>query len=189
MFVAHAAFACLRCMGYTWRLQLNGFDAWDNQGPHVIALWHQDILAMVHLLRTEWYQQPLCAVISGSRDGALLDTIRHKFPNIDVFRVHKKQRHASLHQLKVEKKPLLITPDGPKGPRHRVKPGAIWLAREMGATCWAVTFTMGAWELPTWDSMRLPKIGTTITAHLHKVDVQGGKLQEGQKALEKALTN
>jgi lysophospholipid acyltransferase (LPLAT)-like uncharacterized protein len=53
---------------------------------------------------------------------------------------------------------LGITPDGPRGPKFEVKPGAIAVARKTRA--WVVPVTVAyssAWELGTWDAMLFPR--------------------------------
>jgi lysophospholipid acyltransferase (LPLAT)-like uncharacterized protein len=52
---------------------------------------------------------------------------------------------------------LAITPDGPKGPRRRVQPGAIFLASQTGLPI--VPFGIGyaqAWRARTWDGFAVP---------------------------------
>jgi lysophospholipid acyltransferase (LPLAT)-like uncharacterized protein len=53
---------------------------------------------------------------------------------------------------------LGITPDGPKGPRCQVKPGAIAVAKKTKA--WIVPVSVAyshSWQLKTWDRMLIPK--------------------------------
>lgn len=50
-----------------------------------------------------------------------------------------------------------ITPDGPRGPVRKLKPGVLALARKTGA--WVVPVTIAysrAWKLGTWDGMLVP---------------------------------
>lgn len=51
-----------------------------------------------------------------------------------------------------------ITPDGPRGPLRKLKPGVLALARKTGA--WIVPVCVAyprAWRLRTWDAMLVPK--------------------------------
>lgn len=51
-----------------------------------------------------------------------------------------------------------ITPDGPRGPRQKLKPGVIALAKKTGA--WVVPVCVAynrAWKLKTWDEMLIPR--------------------------------
>jgi lysophospholipid acyltransferase (LPLAT)-like uncharacterized protein len=53
---------------------------------------------------------------------------------------------------------LAVTPDGPRGPAERVKPGLAWLAAHTG---WPVVPVASAarpvWMLRSWDRFRVPR--------------------------------
>jgi len=53
---------------------------------------------------------------------------------------------------------LAITPDGPKGPRYKVQPGAAYLASRAGIPLIPMTNSAkSAWVLKSWDSFMIPK--------------------------------
>lgn len=50
-----------------------------------------------------------------------------------------------------------VTPDGPKGPKYVIRPGALYLARKSGCPLYPVGIAAyPAFELPTWDSFLIP---------------------------------
>jgi hypothetical protein len=52
---------------------------------------------------------------------------------------------------------LAIVPDGPRGPRHVVKPGIMHLARATGAPIYPVTYAAGRRrQLRSWDRLIIP---------------------------------
>ena len=53
---------------------------------------------------------------------------------------------------------VVITPDGPRGPRHGMNIGLAWLARETGLpiVCLGVGCDRG-WRLKSWDRFLVPK--------------------------------
>src|SRR5439155_5019009 len=52
----------------------------------------------------------------------------------------------------------LITPDGPRGPRHKIKPGVIFSAQKVQASIIAYHWTGSRyWTLGSWDRLRIPK--------------------------------
>lgn len=60
---------------------------------------------------------------------------------------------------------VLIAVDGPRGPSHRVAPGAVWLAREVGVEVIPVGFAARPnIRLPRWDRLivPLPKARMTV---------------------------
>jgi lysophospholipid acyltransferase (LPLAT)-like uncharacterized protein len=53
---------------------------------------------------------------------------------------------------------LVITPDGPRGPRRRVQPGVVFLAARTGMPVVPVGFACKkAWRARSWDSFILPR--------------------------------
>ena len=53
---------------------------------------------------------------------------------------------------------LGITPDGPRGPRERVKPGTVFLASHSGLPVVPIASAASrAWVLESWDRFRIPK--------------------------------
>jgi lysophospholipid acyltransferase (LPLAT)-like uncharacterized protein len=60
-------------------------------------------------------------------------------------------------------KDVLIAVDGPNGPRHRIAPGAMWLARAMDVEIRPVGCGASpALRLPRWDRLILPLPGARI---------------------------
>jgi lysophospholipid acyltransferase (LPLAT)-like uncharacterized protein len=53
---------------------------------------------------------------------------------------------------------LAITPDGPRGPRRRLAPGAVYIASRLGVPLIAVGLGYQApWRLATWDRFAIPR--------------------------------
>lgn len=53
---------------------------------------------------------------------------------------------------------VIITPDGPRGPRFTVQPGCIFLAKKSRLPIIPVVVGLSRyWELPSWDGFRIPK--------------------------------
>jgi lysophospholipid acyltransferase (LPLAT)-like uncharacterized protein len=52
---------------------------------------------------------------------------------------------------------LAITPDGPRGPRRRLAPGAVYLSSRLGLPLVAIGMGYNSpWRLPTWDRFAVP---------------------------------
>jgi lysophospholipid acyltransferase (LPLAT)-like uncharacterized protein len=52
---------------------------------------------------------------------------------------------------------LAITPDGPRGPRRKLAPGAVYLSSRLGLPLVAVGMGYDSpWRLPTWDRFAVP---------------------------------
>lgn len=54
--------------------------------------------------------------------------------------------------------PIAITPDGPRGPRHVVQMGVIYLGQKAGVPILPAALGLSSyWELPSWDRFIIPK--------------------------------
>jgi lysophospholipid acyltransferase (LPLAT)-like uncharacterized protein len=75
------------------------------------------------------------------------------------------RRGLGLRQMRsalAEGKDVLIAVDGPKGPRHTIAPGALWLARASGAEVRPVGCAAApAFRLPRWDGLLVPLPGAS----------------------------
>lgn len=160
----------------------------------ILASWHQNLLIIPHLLDTI-LTRPLSAVISKSRDGQMLSSIQTHFSNVNVIEVAHDNKQAALGEIVKEIKNnriIAITPDGPRGPWKRAKPGLFFAAKQ--TACPIVTIAWGAskeWKLPSPDHMRLPfpfaKIDLFIEeVESHKTVSTKELTQKVQENLEKA---
>jgi len=53
---------------------------------------------------------------------------------------------------------LAFTPDGPRGPSHKVQPGVIYFAQKSGKPIIPIGISASPrWSLSTWDSYQIPK--------------------------------
>ena len=128
--------------------------------PLLFAFWHNRLLILAPAYRHLFPGRRLSALISRSRDGEIITRIIARF-GIDTARgsTSKKGVVATLGLLRqIEAgSDAAITPDGPRGPRYRVKPGVIQTAQLSGAAIVPVTYTLG-WkkELRSWDRFQIP---------------------------------
>ena len=171
MLVRRMALPVLSAIWRSCRLRIEGwphfFEA--TRGPCILCLWHNQLLLMPHFLRRIAPHQPYCALISHSRDGNLLRLAGQSLDNVTFLSVpHDRKAHVLRSAVEAIKsgKILLVTPDGPKGPAHQIKPGLLATAALSGACIlplhWSAKRT---WHLPTWDRMALPALFTEVTLH------------------------
>jgi lysophospholipid acyltransferase (LPLAT)-like uncharacterized protein len=61
---------------------------------------------------------------------------------------------------------IVMTPDGPRGPRRTTKPGVIYIASRSGRSIVPTAFAaVRAWEIPgSWTTLSIPKPFTTVYA-------------------------
>jgi hypothetical protein len=151
----------IHLLGLTLRIKAEGRAELGPRGkqdePPLWSLWHETILMSV------WYHrdQDVHVMISASRDGELISTIGRFFGYTAVrgssSRGGKEATREMVDFLKAGKR-CAITPDGPRGPRREMKPGAVNIARLTG--CPVVPFGFAAehcWRLKSWDQFIIPK--------------------------------
>ena len=122
----------------------------------IVAFWHGRLLMMPFA----YPGKPVATLISQHRDGEYISRIAVVFG----FRVIRgsatrggvrafKQMFLALK----EGFNLVITPDGPRGPRAKVKSGVIELAKLTGAPIVPVTFSAARRRfLKSWDAFLIP---------------------------------
>lgn len=125
----------------------------------IYTLWHDEIL--IPLARQSLTRPRVVALVSRHQDGAYLaEFMRH----LGIRAVRGSTARGGDQALRdlVQCDPLwhmFVTPDGPRGPRHEVKDGVIYLASRTGRRIVPiVSFFEDAWYIPgSWTGLWLPK--------------------------------
>jgi lysophospholipid acyltransferase (LPLAT)-like uncharacterized protein len=144
----------LRCH---WR-DLSGLaDAQDGR-PVIFCLWHNRLAISMIVHRR--HPRKLAALVSASRDGALLAAVLGRF-GVEQIRGSSSRRgpQALLEMTSHAERgyDLAVTPDGPKGPRYVVQRGVIALAQVTGLPIIPVTCnTQPKLCLKSWDRFQIP---------------------------------
>lgn len=134
------------------------FDALAAEGkPAMVCLWHDELFALMHVRRT----LKVVTVVSQSKDGEylarLLQALGLKTARGSSSKGGLKALLHAARLMRQEKYNGCITVDGPRGPRHRVKPGAIILAFKTPAYIIPTRlFLHKAKIFRSWDRFQLP---------------------------------
>jgi lysophospholipid acyltransferase (LPLAT)-like uncharacterized protein len=125
--------------------------------PVVFVFWHGQLLPLVHYHRNEG----IVVLVSDHSDGEYITRVilRHGFGAArgSSTRGGVKGLKGILRAIR-DGKDLAFTPDGPKGPRHVFKWGALTAAQLSGAP--VIPLAVGAdraWYLKSWDRFMIPK--------------------------------
>lgn len=188
----------MRVLLWTCRVHVEGVEHFCQlaaQEKCMLALWHNRLALVPFILDRYTPKFIYAALVSASRDGEILSAIVHSYKNGRTIRVSHQARYQALRTLirhvEERKEIVIITPDGPRGPRYEVKPGIALAALE--AQAHVVAFNWQAkdyWQLKTWDGLRLPKPFTTIQVSfapvkgLHEASLS---LAEAKDILKEAL--
>lgn len=165
------------------------------KGGCFLSMWHDSLPAILHILyrQKRAYHHFYAAVVSNSRDAELLAKIVSSYPQGEAIRVSHKARHVATTKMMraLEKgKILLITPDGPRGPARKVKPGTAFASIKSQAPIFPLTWEASHyWTLPTWDNMRIPKPFSTIIVNIENAVIPAEKetTSEVVKKLQNAM--
>jgi lysophospholipid acyltransferase (LPLAT)-like uncharacterized protein len=146
--------ATLRCR---WTDHSGLRDALVSQ-PVIFCLWHNRLAISMIVHRR--FPRPLAALVSASKDGALLAAALQKFGVEQVRGSTSRRGPQALLELTSRAASgcdLAVTPDGPRGPRYVVQHGVIGLAQVTGLPIIPVTCnTARKLCLRGWDRFQVP---------------------------------
>ncbi len=136
---------------------LHGFQERDEG---VIISWWHDQLLLVPVIPSRRVAKVL---ISASRDGELIARVLACFGHEAVRgSSHRRGREAFRELVTLTRNPgdLGFTPDGPRGPRHQLKPGVAQLSRLSGWPVLPLAFACSRGRrFNSWDRFLLPYPG------------------------------
>jgi len=156
-----AAAALVRGLGLSWRLEYRGVKEYDRilaGGERCIfAFWHARMLPLVFTHRG----RGIAVLVSRHRDGEwiarLIELLGFATARGSSTRGGE-EGVLSLLNLAERGHLLAITPDGPRGPAERLKPGLVYLASRTGFPVVPVASAADrAWVLGSWDRFRVPR--------------------------------
>ena len=145
----------------TWRLDVIGDDrvaALRRAGrPILFAVWHGQLLAPL------WHRkrEGITLLVSGHRDGRRLAGAARRWGYRIIHGSTSRGALTGLRQLVRalrDGSDAAMTPDGPRGPAHVAKAGAVVAARRSGAALVPVaTAASSAWRAASWDGFLVPR--------------------------------
>ena len=146
--------ASLRCQ---WRDHSGLAELQDGQ-PVIFCVWHNRLA--ISMLVHRRYPRRLAALVSASKDGALLAAVLGTFGVEQVRGSSSRRGPQALLELATFAElgyDLAVTPDGPKGPRYVVQKGVIALAQVTGLPIIPVTCNT-LWKIcvKSWDGFQIP---------------------------------
>jgi lysophospholipid acyltransferase (LPLAT)-like uncharacterized protein len=180
----------MRLLGWTLRWGLRdeaGYLERPLGQPLLVAAWHNRILALpLCYERLCGRRRPLTVLTSPSRDGAVLAGLVARFGIGAVRGSSSKRGVAAVRELQAELeagRDVIITPDGPRGPRYKASPGLVYLAQRSGVPVMAVRVEYSSyWELRSWDRFRIPKPFSRVAVRFLPLHVVG--VTEGEAGFE-----
>lgn len=123
---------------------------------HIYGVWHEACLAPIST------RGPAVQIlVSQHADGELIAQVA-QWLGIGAVRGSSTRggAEALLQMMRFGEKPahLLITPDGPRGPRRKLKPGIVMVAGQTGMSVVPVGVGFSsAWRAGSWDRFAVPR--------------------------------
>lgn len=152
----------LRVLALTWRVERTGElgrELLASDRPWIVAMWHGRMLCLMPMRLHKG--RGIHVLVSPSDDGSLAAKALRSF-RFRAIRGSLSRGGASalrtMRELMAGGGQLVVTPDGPRGPRHSMNVGTAWLARETGSPILPVGVAVDrAWRLRSWDRFTIPK--------------------------------
>jgi lysophospholipid acyltransferase (LPLAT)-like uncharacterized protein len=157
-----AFYGLINLIGRTVRFKVEGWEHWENASRDgripVGAFWHGGIFLTTYF----WRRRDIVVMTSQSFDGEYIARFIQRF---GYGAVRGSSTRGSVGAI-IEMIRLMrlgqttaFTIDGPKGPRHVAKMGAVLLAKKTGHPVLPFTVTPASyWSLTrSWDAMRIPR--------------------------------
>jgi len=156
----------------------------------IIAVFHGEHFPSLYAFRN----RGMAVIASQSADGELLARIMHAFGYTTVRGSSSRGGARALIDLTRTLKAgttIAIAVDGPRGPRHEVKPGVMLMAKMTGSPVLPIAAsTSSYWQFKSWDRFRVPRpfskaivtVGTPFYVPVDATDEQMQRLCEQFKS-------
>jgi lysophospholipid acyltransferase (LPLAT)-like uncharacterized protein len=163
-FLAWLSSFVIHLIGWTLRMRVEdrgGILDQPEHAPVIIAFWHNRTALMAYFYEHYCRGRTALTFISRSRDGQFMTDVAARF-GIKAVRGSSSRNGPSALLTAIraagdQKVDLVITPDGPRGPRYQLQPGILRLAQATQRPIVAVTYHL-KWkrELRSWDRFHVP---------------------------------
>ena len=161
-----AFYGLINLIGPTLRFEVEGWEhlesaSRDGRIP-IFAFWHDSIFLATYF----WRQRGIVVMTSQSFDGEYIARFIQRF-GYGVVRGSSTRGGVpalvGMIRLMRQGQPAAFTIDGPKGPRHVAKMGAVLLAKKTGHPILAMSATPARFRSlsRSWDAMQFPRLFTS----------------------------
>ena len=159
--IGYLAPLVFRAWALTLRTEHHGMRAVHEakgDGRYVFAIWHDELFSMAAQCR----RYPMVTIVSQSSDGEILARVLERLGMVcargSSSRGGLKALVGAVREMRDNGRQAVITVDGPRGPRHEVKEGVIYLAHKTGARLVPVRAFVSRAHVFTraWDRFQLP---------------------------------
>lgn len=147
----------------SWRFSYEGGEI---PSAAVVVFWHDHIYPMTKYMAFT----NSVALISPSKDGEIVANFAkgwgHEFIRGSSHKSSTKTLLTMISMAKTRK--VFLTPDGPKGPRHKMKIGAFLAAQKANVPLFLIKAICQGYRFKSWDRFLVPWPFTKIKIVLSK---------------------
>ncbi len=131
------------------------------KGKVIIVMWHERLFVPVYFFKKS-LRKNMYPLISKSKDGEMIAYILKKQGFNVELRGSSSRGGVRVLSLMVKKlldgKVILVTPDGPRGPRRELKEGVLHVALKSKAPIIGMGYRASSeFVFNSWDKFKLPK--------------------------------
>jgi lysophospholipid acyltransferase (LPLAT)-like uncharacterized protein len=190
-----AGYWFIRLIGPTLRVCVSceeGAQQTIDQRPLIVSFWHACQIPATYICRNIGVR----VMSSNSYDGEYMGRIVRRFGFIPVKGSSSRNAVRALLGLRralYDGWTVAFTLDGPRGPRYKVKPGPVALARSSGVPMSVFHMAVErAWVLDTWDRLMIPKPFSRVLVRFGKlIPIPSGatdaEIERYQQELQESL--
>ena len=183
----------MRLFWFTQRKKFHYITPFKKQ-QQIYVTWHGGLFIAPQVYKYLKTSRQASAIVSDHYDGEIVASTLSLF-NIKPLRGSTSKGASrvlreAFKSLKNDED-VLISPDGPRGPRHTMNDGAIALALKSKLPIFVLSFkTKSYWQLKSWDKFVIPKPFAKVDIYMETLNIEGMQLQEAKDFIkEKMLKN
>ena len=183
-------YLAMRMIWYTTEKKFH-YSSEINPEQSIYICWHGELFMSPQAYRHLHKKHTAFAMVSQHYDGEL---ISKAFGLLDIQTIRGSTRKGAqrvlLQAFRTLKKgnELLLTPDGPKGPRHVMHDGALGLALKSKVPLVIVNYKASKyWQFNSWDRFVIPKPFAVLDFYFETISLEGMEFEEARVYLRNKM--
>lgn len=189
-FIPPILFVLMKLLWFSYRKKYHFINT-PIEGQCMAVTWHAELFVSPQVYRKLRKTEATSAIISQHYNGDLIAKILSFF-NIVPLRGSSKRGAKSvlINAIKALKEgdSVMVTPDGPRGPRYSMSDGAIALALRFNLPLMVVNYTPSTyWQLKSWDRFVIPKPFSSLDIYHQVITVENMDKEEAKKYLQQQM--
>jgi len=180
----------MKLLWFTYRKKYHYIDPVIEEQCMAVT-WHSELLISPQVYRKLRKKQLTSAIIAQHHDGEL---IARTLGFLNIFPLRGSSRRGAkavlINAIKALKDghSVMVTPDGPKGPRYSMSDGAVALALRSDLPLMVVNYKPNSyWQLKSWDKFIIPKPFATLEIYHQVIDLSKMEKEDAKRYLQEQM--